>query len=491
MLTSGAWKRICVVFVLSAATAISALAQTFNTLVNFDGVDGGGSFGGLVQGLDGNLYGTSIGGGAHGYGAIFKVTPAGTLTTLYNFCSLRGCPDGVTPYSALALGIDGNFYGTTAGGGTNNNGTIFKITPAGMLTTLHSFSGADGAYPHATLLQSTDGSFYGTTAFGGDLNCYVAPSGYSGCGTVFRITSAGTLTPLHSFSGAPNDGSIPNGGLVQGLDGKFYGTTSNGGTAQNGCFGYGCGTVFKMTFSGQVTLLHSFDQTDGIGPNSSLLLAGDGRFYGTTSGEDVNFYVGLGSVFAVTSTGGLTTLHSFDGTDGSTPWDPLVLGTDGNLYGTTVLGGTGPCINFGAPNGCGSLFETTLAGTLITLHNFLGTDGAYPYGGLFQATNGIFYGTTYAGGVNRDGTIFSLDMGLSPFVAFVRGYGRVGRTFGILGQGFTGTTSVMLNGTPATFKVKSDTLLGVAVPAGATTGYVTVTTPSGTLTSNVPFHVIR
>jgi uncharacterized repeat protein (TIGR03803 family) len=246
-----------------------------------------------------------------------------------------------------------------------------------------------------------------------------------------------------------------------------------------------------MTFSGHTTLLHSFDETDGICPNDSLLLANDGSLYGTTSGEDVNYFLGPGSIFAVTSTGSLTTLDSFNGTDGSTPWDSLVLGTDGNFYGTTVYGGTGPCVNYPAPRGCGTLFAASPAGVLTTLYNFEATDGAYPYGGLLQATNGTFYGTTYAGGVDRDGTVFSLDMGLSPFVTFVRAAGKVGQTGPILGQGLTGTTSVSLNGTPANFMVKSDTFLEATVPAGATTGYVTVTTPSGTLTSNVPFHVIK
>jgi uncharacterized repeat protein (TIGR03803 family) len=490
MTNLSAWKMGGAVLLLCAATVVAAHAQTFTTLVSFDGTDGGGSFGGLIQGPDGNLYGTSIDGGANEDGAIFKVTPTGTLTTLYSFCPTRACTDGVTPYGGLALGTDGNFYGTTAGGGTNNEGTVFKITAAGTLTTLHSFSGADGTYPHATLLQSTDGSLYGTTAFGGNLNCYVASTDYLGCGTAFRITSGGTLTTLHSFAGAPTDGSIPNGGLVEGLDGKLYGTTSNGGTEQNGCFGYGCGSVFRITLSGRTTLLHSFDETDGIGPNDALLLASDGSFYGTTSGQDGNFFLGPGSVFAVTPTGSLTTLDSFDGANGSTPWDSLVLGTDGNLYGTTVYGGNGPCVGYPAPNGCGALFEATPAGTLTTLHNFEVTDGAYPYGGLFQATNGIFYGTTYAGGVNRGGTVFSLNMGLGPFVTFVRAAGKVGQTGGILGQGFTGTTSVSLNGIPASFTVVSDTYIRATVPAGATTGYATVTTPSSTLTSNVPFHVI-
>jgi len=177
----------------------------------------------------------------------------------------------------------------------------------------------------------------------------------------------------------------------------------------------------------------------------------------------------------------LTTLHSFDQNDGSDPFGKLVQGTDGNYYGTTSQGSTN----------VGTIFQITQDGILTTLHDFEGTDGTDPRGGLVQATNGKFYGTTFQGGDGNSGTIFSLDMGLGPFVTFVRAFGKVGQTGPILGQGFTGTTSVMLNGVPADFTVVSDTYIKATVPPGATTGYVTVTTPTGVLTSNVPFHVIR
>jgi len=189
--------------------------------------DGAWPYAGLVQASDGNFYGTTTGGGANGAGTVFKVTPAGRLTTLYNFC-YQGypCSDGGDPYAGLIQATDGNFYGTTLGGGASGDGTVFKITPSGTLTTLYNFGGADGAVPYGGLIQATDGNFYGTTSGGGA----------SGDGSVFKITPSGTLTTLHSF--ADSDGASPDG-LVQATDGNFYGTTYGGGA-------YGDGTVFRL-----------------------------------------------------------------------------------------------------------------------------------------------------------------------------------------------------------------------------------------------------
>jgi uncharacterized repeat protein (TIGR03803 family) len=177
----------------------------------------------------------------------------------------------------------------------------------------------------------------------------------------------------------------------------------------------------------------------------------------------------------------LTTLHAFELTDGFQPFAGLVQATDDNFYGTTAYGGA---------NNFGTVFSITPGGTLSTLHSFDSSDGYETVAGLIQATNGNLYGASQFGGANDAGTIFSLDMGLGPFVTFVRAAGKVGQTGGILGQGFTGTTSVSLNGIPASFTVVSDTFIRATVPEGGSTGYVTVTTPSSTLTSNVPFHVI-
>jgi uncharacterized repeat protein (TIGR03803 family) len=484
-------QRACAVFLLYAAMATAAPAQTFDTLVEFDGSNGAlPDFMSLIQGTDGSLYGSTFkggnGGGGVGSGTIFKITPAGALVTLYNFCSQVGCLDGAFPDSGLTQAIDGNLYGTTNQGGSRGSGTVFKITPRGKLTTIHSFCSqancSDGFFPYAGLVEGTDGEFYGTTAEGGASND----------GTVFRITSAGILTTLHSFDGS--DGSFPLGTLIQATDGSFYGTTEMGGANNGFC----CGTVFRITKGGTLTTLHSFAgiPTDGSNPYGELVQATDGNLYGTTAnGGIVN---DNGTIFKITLTGTLTTLYNFclqpDCTDGSSPQAGLVQATDGNLYGTTTYGGDMTC--FGGSHPCGTAFQVTLDGTLTPLHSFDGTNGANPYSGLFQATNGIFYGTTGQGGnlgcdaPNGCGTAFSLSTGLGSFVRFVRGAGEVGQTGGILGQGFTGATSVSLNGVPANFTVVSDTYIKATVPTGATTGYATVTTPTGTLTSNVPFHVI-
>jgi uncharacterized repeat protein (TIGR03803 family) len=437
------------------------------------------------QGRNGGIYGTTSFGGANGAGTVFKIAPGGRLTTLHSFAGA----DGASVNAGLVLARDGNFYGTTGAGGAHLNGTVFKITPSGNLSTLHSFVGfpTDGSQSFARLLQALDGNLYGTTAFGGANNSDLCFG--MGCGTIFKITPAGVFTMLYSFCSQPNcdDGVAPYAGLVQGTDGNFYGITSGSGVK---------GTVFKITGSGQLTTLHSFIFTDGSNPYGTLVQGLDGNFYGTTGsgGSSSNCRDGCGTVFTITSSGQLTSLHSFDVTDGAFPYAGLVQGTDGNFYGATEQGGA----NLNCPfltEGCGTLFEITPNGTLATLHSFDGSDGDAIDPGLLQATDGNFYGATSYGGRRTNcqqgcGTIFSLSTGLGPFVTFVTATGKVGQSGGILGQGFTGTTSVMLNGSPARFTVKSDTFILATVPAGATTGYVTVTTPSGTLTSNVPFHVI-
>ena len=279
------------------------------------GADGATPLAGLVQGSDGNFYGTTYAGGDSNHGTIFKITPTGTLTTLHSFIGT----DGASPDANLVQGGDGNFYGTTGNGGiTSSNGTVFKITPSGTLTTLYFFSGTDGSGPNGLVLDS-DGNYY-STAFGG---------GSSNDGTVFKITPTGTLTTLYSFSGA--DGLNPRAGLALGSDGNFYGTTRSGGTGNDG-------TVFKITPSGTLTMLHSFSGIDGLDPWSSALVQGsDGNFYGTTvNGGALN----NGTVFQITPTGMLTTLYSFTGgVDGSGPDGSLVQGSDGNVYGTTAGGG--------------------------------------------------------------------------------------------------------------------------------------------------------
>jgi len=396
---------ICIVVLFCAAATIAAPAQNvfFTSLASFSGADGLAPYAPLIQATDGNFYGTTTLGGnqqqcnGHGCGTVFKVTPAGTITTLYSFCSQTNCTDGSEPFGGLVQAGDGNFYGITWNGGNTCGlegcGTIYKITPEGGLTTLYRFCAlphcTDGSNPYAGLVQGTDGNFYGTTEVGGAY----------GYGTVFKITRAGALSTLYSFAGT--DGEQLYAGLAQGTDGNFYGTTYMGGAGAYGecigVFGDGtCGTVFKLTPTGALTTLYSFcsqwNCADGEQPYGGLVQGTDGNLYGTTQYGGTGD--GGGTVFKITPSGTLTTLYSFSGgTDGGEPVAALVQGSDGNFYGTT--------------NG-GTVFAITSAGELTTLHNFDGSDGSQPWAGLVQARDDLFYGTTGSGGSDDAGTVFRL-----------------------------------------------------------------------------------
>ena len=482
-------KTIFLSCVFCAATAVASRAQTFTTLVNFDYANGFQPWSmTLIQGTDGNLYGTTYSGGANGEGTVFKVTAGGELTTLYSFCAQTGCTDGKEPIAGLVQATNGNFYGTTSQGGANNYGTVFEITAEGTLTTLHSFGGADGANPGAALIQASNGNFYGTTSNGGNIDA--CPSG-PGCGTVFEITADGNLTTLHNFEGT--DGRLVDARLVQATDGNFYGTTARGGVVSDICItGPGCGTLFEITPSGKLTTLYSFQGADGWSPGGGLVQATNGNFYGTTGFGGANNF---GTVFEATPGGKLTTLYSFDLTDGSMPYIAMVQATDGNLYGTTTAGG--PAAVYGTFNGGdGTVFEITPEGELTTLHNFDLTDGAAVWGGLVQATDGNFYGTTTLGGTSGNcgfgggcGTVFSLSVGLDPFVKTEPTSGEGGATVIILGTDLTGASRVTFNGTAAEFTAVSSSEIRATIPAGASSGKVEVATPHGALSSNVPFRV--
>jgi uncharacterized repeat protein (TIGR03803 family) len=492
---------------------------SFKTLFNFNGTDGAGPRGSLEQGLDGNFYGTTSGGGPGtgifcsdgGCGTVFKLTPAGKETVLYNFCSQSDCTDGIGPTGNLVLATDGNFYGMTATGGLadcvagSGCGTLFEITPAGKLTTLHTFCAQttcpDGGFP-SWLVRGADGNFYGTTNFGGDgAQCNGGPKDELFCGTVFKLTPTGTLTTLYSFCSETNctDGAQPRF-LLQAANGNFYGTTYGGGTNAvppcNGGNQPGCGTIFEITSGGKLTTLYSFcsqtNCTDGLSPNS-LVQASDGNFYGTTSAGGVDCSEaeeGCGTVFEITAAGKFTTLYGFcaetNCTDGFAPVG-LLQATDGNFYGTTSGGGA---------YGGGTVFEITQAGKLSTLYSFCfgaGCTAPSTPNGLVQATNGNFYGTAGGGTSACEGfgcgTVFRLSAGLGPFVETLPTSGRVGAKVSILGNNLSGTTSVSFNGTAASFTIVSSTEITTSVPKGATTGTLKVTTSSGTLDSNVAFQV--
>jgi uncharacterized repeat protein (TIGR03803 family) len=460
------------VVLLSGAATLASAQTKFTSLLSFDGSNGANPhYVYLVQGTDGNLYGTTYVSTGSG-GTIFKITTKGVLSTLYTFCpDGEPCLNGAQPEAGLVLATDGDFYGTTMNGGANNFGTVFQVTSAGKLTTLHSFDSTDGASPEVGLIQATNGELFGTTSIGGS----------GDVGTIFDITTGGTFTSLLSFTGT--NGDYPDGRLVQGTDGNFYGTTEEVNS--------GSGTVFKMTLAGKLTTLHKFTGTDGAGPTSALVQASNGNFYGTTQAGGTN---SEGTVFEITAGGKLTALYSFcsksECADGANPSAGLIQATDGNLYGTTFSGGSNETSCNG---GCGTIFKITTSGALTTLYNFCSksgcADGSQPQEGLVQDTNGAFYGMTYYGGTDGLGTVFSLSTGLGAFVETLPTSGKVGAKVTILGTSLKGATSVRFDGTAATFKVVSSSEISTTVPAGAKTGIVQVTTSGGTLSSNVTFVV--
>jgi len=364
-----------------------AHAQTESVLHSFalNDTDGYYPYAGLAIDTTGNLYGTTYEGGAYNEGTVFKVTPSGTVTALHSF----GGADGANPYlSRVVRDKAGNLYGTTTAGGANGFGTVFKLSPTGTETVLHSFAadGKDGYRPYASLAIDTTGNLYGTTISGGA----------SSYGTVFKVTPSGTETVLYSFKGG-TDGCNPyNSGVVLGTKGVLYGATA-------GCGANAVGTVFKLTRTGIETVLHSFANsgTDGFNPYAGLVLdKTTGNFYGTT------YYGGTsdaGTVFMVTPTGTETVVHSFatDGKDGYHPYAGVVLDKTGNLYGTTSAGGV---------SGLGTAFKITPSGTETVLHSFAndGTDGFYPYASLVLGKKGVLYGTTYVGGGSGYGTVFKI-----------------------------------------------------------------------------------
>ena len=348
---------------------------------------------GVVQGTDGNFYGTTVDGGAGLYGTAFKLLASGAVTVLHSFTN---GVDGANPFAGVIQARDGKFYGASLEGIGASFGTLFRMTSGGALTPLYAFGGgADGGNPLASLVQGSDGNLYGTASTGGS----------NGVGTVFSLSTNGLFTPLWSFNAI--NGSYPAGSLVQGSDGKLYETTSAGGT-------HNLGTVFSLSTNGNFNSLVSFDYTGGAYPSNGLVQAADGAFYGTAARGGTNG--GWGTVFRLTADDTLTPLHSFNHEDGAYPVGGLVQATDGNLYGTTSQGGIG---------GQGTVFQITTNGQLTTLVWFNGTNGANPQGALIQARDGSFYGTAEFGhtGYNGaagsgDGLVFRLTLPLflsNPF----------------------------------------------------------------------------
>ena len=350
-------------------------ANTLNVLYNFTaGDDGGDPQTALILGSDNNFYGTTQQAGAGGAGTAFQLTMGGTLTTFYAFLGIQG----YAPFT-LVQGIDGNFYDVGVAGGANGDGTIFVFTADGVVSTLYNFDGTGGTEPYA-IIQGNNGGFYGMTVSGGANND----------GTVFQFTTDGTLLILHSFDGS--DGSNPAARLLQTSDGTLYGPVAGGGAN-------GDGTIFRLTPDGTFTSFHDFIGSTEGGFPTSLIQGSDGNFYGTTFGSGAN---NDGTVYQTTPTGTFTVLHTFNGNDGSNPQGALVEGKDGNFYGMTDDAYSTGSSTFG------TVYRITPQGGFTTLHSFNGSDGQNPYTALIAGSDGNFYGSTSAGGDNGSGTIFQI-----------------------------------------------------------------------------------
>jgi uncharacterized repeat protein (TIGR03803 family) len=380
----------CTLAMLPAASRAQS-GFTLTPLTSFNGANGANPNARLAWGADGNLYGTTLSGGQFNLGTVFRMTPAGDLATLASFDGTHGA----NPRAGLMQNTNGDFafYGTTAAGGITNStfpngmGTVFRITTNGGFTPLVSFAGTNGATPQSDLVLRGDGSFYGTTYYGGTNDW---PKAY---GTVFRVTTSGGLTTVVSFNNT--NGAEPFAGLTEGADGSLYGTTEFGGPV-------GFGTVFKLTVDEAIPLA-TFNSINGALPYAGLAQWSDGIFYGTTfSGGASN----LGTVFQVTASGVLTNLVSFRGTNGAGPLAGLTRGGDGNFYGTTAQG-TGPGGNAG---NLGTVFQVKTNGSFTTVVSFGGTNGANPYAALVLGADGNLYGTTGNGGASGQGIVFRLSV---------------------------------------------------------------------------------
>jgi uncharacterized repeat protein (TIGR03803 family) len=419
---------------LALVAACVARTQVFSKIYSFPSHNGDPSAP-LVQGFDGQLYGATAEGGYSDEGTVFKITTGGVLTPL----------NGAFSPSILVPASNGDIYGASAS--FQSYGVIFKLKPSGALTTFYTFGHDIGV---SSLLQGTDGNLYGTAG-----------------NEIFKLTLAGVVTPVYTFGP-----TVYPGGLVEGMDGDFYGVKGGDGAADYG-------SVFKITRAGVLTTLHSFNFTDGAYP-SGLVQASNGYLYGTTFEGGSSLSGCSGTAYKISPQGVFTSLYSFDGTQGCYPAATLIQATNGNLYGSA---------SYSTSTEDGTLFELTLTGVLTTIVSFDGVNGGDPYYALFQATDGNLYGTTPHGG--EGGFAFSVALGLNPFVTTVPVGAGTGKLVQILGTNLTGATAVTFNGVPARFSVVSSSQITAGVPAGATTGKIQVTTPNGTLLSNVPFRVVN
>ncbi len=437
------------------AATIHLSAQTFSTLYSFNcATDGCGDQQPipLTQGRDGDLYGQSYGQGPGNDGTDYKISPTGTFSVIFTRDSTGHNSNNVG--GGLVLALDGNFYGIDQFGGANSIGDVYKLTPTGIRTVLYSFNpSTDNGFNLMALTLGPDGNLYGIDTFTNNL---------------FKITVA-----TGKFSIVKKKVPIPGSavGLTLGADGRFYGASIGGGTN-------GKGAVFAMTTTGSVTTLHSFNGSDGLTPVGIPVQASDGNFYGTTTGTTANS--SLGTIYKITPSGTFTPLHTFasDGSEGLNTFAGLVAASDGNLYGSANNGGT-------FPGSYGTLFKITRTGTFSVIHAFSNTDGNNPWVPLAQHTDGTLCGVTNGGTPGGGGGVYKLtSAGFTPFIVVQNYSAKSGQTINILGNGFTGATAVKFGSVAATsFKVVGDGFITAVVSPAAVTGLVSVTTPSGILSS--------
>ena len=402
-------RLACVVLALAlslgAIAPLPARAQTFKTLYSFTGVnDGGNPNGPMAMDAEGNLYSVAnVSQDGTGAGTVFRLDSSSELTVLHPFGG-EAQGDGAWGSSGVIRDGTGNLYGTTWGGGYNNQGVVFEVRASGKEHVLHRFSGGnDGMEPTAGLVHDGAGNLYGTKGGGG--NC-------AQCGTVFKLDKAGRETVLYRFKGPPDAGNVLTGNLVLDANGNLYGVSYFGGLT-TGCIApkAGCGTFFELSPNGKggwkERVLYRFKGgADGAYPHSGLVRDAKGNFYGSTDwgGNTACRNYGCGTVFKLDSTGKETVLYRFTGgSDGSEPGNVLALDTQGNLYGTAPTGGSNAC-DFG----CGTAFKLdTNSGKLTVLHAFDGTDGAHPSALLLNAV-GKLDGVTPEGGASGWGTVFEI-----------------------------------------------------------------------------------
>jgi uncharacterized repeat protein (TIGR03803 family) len=383
-------KTYAATIALVLALTALAQAQTFSTLYTFTGgSDGNVPYAGVIE-VNGNIYGTTFVGGSDENGVVFEVQGNGTEKTIHSF---GNPPDGNSPQAPLIRASNGKLYGVASFGGANQYyGAVFEIDRAGAEKVFYSFAGgtSDGCSPEGGLLEYK-GELYGTT-----VRC-----GAYGLGVIFKLTMTGKETVIHSFTGGDSDGAYPlyMTLIVNQKSGTFYGVASEGGQAENDCPA-GCGVLFKMNKKGKVTALHTFagGTSDGCSPYGPALDK-NGNLYGTTGACGA---YGEGTVWKITQKGAETTLHSFGdgGTDAGYPFSGVAIDSKGNIYGATVRGGT---------EGSGALYEFSGSGEYSVIYSFEYSDGAYPIGQVFVDSKGNVYDTTSAGGTDGAGTVWKYE----------------------------------------------------------------------------------